>query len=119
MGSTQLLPVRLMPNKRRFPTSIIYGWVAQIQSRHPPRPLVPHAWITNSQDPFITQGGSKQQNSATGIGDIVARVKWNVWHGEKAGIAAGLDVRFPTGDPKLFRLRFLWREAIRDFFSTG
>ncbi len=49
-------------------------------------------------DPSITQGGSKQQNSATGIGDIVARVKWNVWHGEKAGIAAGLDVRFPTGD---------------------
>jgi hypothetical protein len=25
-------------------------------------------------------------------------VKWNVWHGEKAGFAAGLDVRFPSGD---------------------
>jgi len=37
-------------------------------------------------------------NSATGIGDLVARVKWNAWHGERAGVAAGLDVRFPSGD---------------------
>ncbi len=29
---------------------------------------------------------------------MVARVKWNAWHGERAGVAAGLDVRLPTGD---------------------
>ena len=49
-------------------------------------------------DPGFTHGGSKSANSASGIGDVVARVKWNAWHGERAGIAAGLDVRLPTGD---------------------
>jgi hypothetical protein len=45
-----------------------------------------------------TGGGSSPQNSASGIGDLVARVKWNALHGERAGFAAGLDVRFPSGD---------------------
>jgi hypothetical protein len=49
-------------------------------------------------DPSITQGGSSPTNSATGIGDLVARAKWNMWEGERAGFAAGLDVRFPSGD---------------------
>jgi hypothetical protein len=46
----------------------------------------------------LAQGGSSGSNSVTGIGDVVARVKWNVWHGERAGVAAGVDVRLPTGD---------------------
>jgi len=46
----------------------------------------------------FTGSGSQPVNSASGIGDVVARVKWNAWEGEHAGIAAGLDVRFPTGD---------------------
>jgi Putative MetA-pathway of phenol degradation len=49
-------------------------------------------------DPSITQGGSNPTNSATGIGDLVGRVKWNMWEGERAGVAAGVDVRFPSGD---------------------
>ena len=49
-------------------------------------------------DPSFTGDGSKASNTATGIGDVVARVKWNAWHGERAGIAAGIDLRFPTGD---------------------
>jgi Putative MetA-pathway of phenol degradation len=49
-------------------------------------------------DPTFTGSGSNRTNSATGIGDVVARVKWNAWEGERAGFAAGLDVRFPTGD---------------------
>jgi hypothetical protein len=47
--------------------------------------------------PF-TGSGSKPFNSASGIGDIVARVKWNAWEGERAGFAAGMDVRFASGD---------------------
>jgi hypothetical protein len=46
----------------------------------------------------FTGSGSVPQNSATGISDVVARVKWNAWEGERAGIAVGVDVRFPTGD---------------------
>ena len=49
-------------------------------------------------DSSFTGDGSNPSNSATGIGDVVARVKWNAWHGERAGVAAGLDVRLPTGD---------------------
>jgi len=49
-------------------------------------------------DSEFTGGGSNAQNSASGVGDLVARVKWNAWHGERAGFAAGLDVRFPSGD---------------------
>lgn len=49
-------------------------------------------------DPAFTGSGSNPNNAASGIGDVVARVKWNVWEGERAGFAAGLDVRFPSGD---------------------
>lgn len=43
-------------------------------------------------------GSSSPSNSVTGIGDVVARVKWSAWDGERAGVAVGLDVRFPTGN---------------------
>jgi hypothetical protein len=51
-------------------------------------------WIGSSSSP----NGSSPYNSASGIGDVIARVKWNAWEGERAGFAAGLDVRFPSGD---------------------
>jgi hypothetical protein len=37
-------------------------------------------------------------NQASGIGDITIRAKGNVWEGERAGVALGLDVRIPTGN---------------------
>lgn len=37
-------------------------------------------------------------SGATGIGDIVFRGKATLWKGERAGIAAAVDVRVPTGD---------------------
>src|SRR6266403_1659304 len=46
----------------------------------------------------LAVGGSSGVNASTGVGDIVVRAKYNVWHGERAGIAAGVDVRLPTGD---------------------
>jgi Putative MetA-pathway of phenol degradation len=49
-------------------------------------------------DPTFTRSGSNPNNSASGIGDVVARVKWNAWEGERAGFAAGFDMRFPTGN---------------------
>jgi hypothetical protein len=45
-----------------------------------------------------TQAPFSNRQSATGIGDIVFRGKATVWKGERAGIAAALDVRVPTGD---------------------
>jgi Putative MetA-pathway of phenol degradation len=60
--------------------------------------LAPGCVSHNFPDFAFTGSGSKPMNSASGIGDVVARVKWNIWEGERAGFAAGLDVRFPTGD---------------------
>jgi hypothetical protein len=39
-----------------------------------------------------------RSSSATGIGDIVLRVKGVVWSGERAAVAVGADLRLPTGD---------------------
>ena len=60
--------------------------------------LAPACLNHNFPDPTFTGSGSKPVNSASGIGDVVARVKWNLWEGERAGFAAGMDVRFPTGN---------------------
>ena len=41
-------------------------------------------------------------SNATGVGDIIARVKANVFKGERLRAAVGLDLRLPTGDVNNF-----------------
>jgi Putative MetA-pathway of phenol degradation len=41
-------------------------------------------------------------NSAAGIGDVTLRGKYEVYQGERFGVAAGVDVRLPTGDEENF-----------------
>jgi hypothetical protein len=60
-------------------------------------------WLGSSYSPTGglvagTPNGSSAVNSSSGIGDVVARVKWNAWSGEHLRFASGLDMRFPTGD---------------------
>jgi hypothetical protein len=38
------------------------------------------------------------ERDASGIGDVVARVKGTIFSGERFGLAGGVDFRFPTGD---------------------
>ena len=45
-----------------------------------------------------SQGQFANTSSASGIGDIVARVKGNVMRTKSVGLALGVDVRVPTGD---------------------
>ena len=53
----------------------------------------------NHQFPDSTLPGSgPRTSSASGIGDVTVRVKGTVLRGERAGLAAGVDVRFPSGD---------------------
>jgi outer membrane putative beta-barrel porin/alpha-amylase len=40
--------------------------------------------------------------SAGGIGDVTLRGKYELYQGERFGVAAGLDVRLPTGDEQNF-----------------
>jgi outer membrane putative beta-barrel porin/alpha-amylase len=53
----------------------------------------------NCLEQLFSPGG----RHSTGIGDVTLRVKGTVWKGEHAGLAAGLDVRLPTGDKLNFQ----------------
>jgi hypothetical protein len=46
-----------------------------------------------------SKGQFSNSSSASGIGDVICRLKGNVFRSEAAGIALGVDVRAPTGDP--------------------
>jgi hypothetical protein len=46
----------------------------------------------------LVSGSGPSSSSAAGIGDVTVRLKDTIWRGERAGVAAGVDVRFPTGD---------------------
>jgi hypothetical protein len=52
-------------------------------------------------------------NSTTGIGDIVFRGKYQVFKGEKVGVAVGGDLRIPTGDELNFLGSGTW--GVRPF----
>jgi hypothetical protein len=39
-----------------------------------------------------------ENGSATGLGDVLVRAKYNVFRGATTSVAAGLDLRLPTGD---------------------
>jgi hypothetical protein len=41
-----------------------------------------------------------RSGSATGIGDLLVRAKYNFFQAEGGGVAGGLDLRLPTGDDK-------------------
>jgi hypothetical protein len=53
--------------------------------------------------PHVFSNGTTQESfgaggSATGVGDILARVKYNFFNAEGRGLAAAADLRLPTGD---------------------
>ncbi len=47
-------------------------------------------------------GTFSSSGTATGIGDVDLRGKYEVYKGERFGFAAGIDVRLPTGDEQNF-----------------
>jgi Putative MetA-pathway of phenol degradation len=47
-------------------------------------------------------GAFLSSGSATGIGDVTLRGKYELYEGERLGFAAGVDVRLPTGDEENF-----------------
>jgi hypothetical protein len=49
-------------------------------------------------DVNLSPGSGPASSSAKGIGDVTVRLKDAVWRGERLGIAAGVDIRFPSGD---------------------
>ncbi len=55
--------------------------------------------------------------SASGIGDIVVRGKYEVLKGEKAGLAVGADIHLPTGDEQNFLGSGTW--GVRPFVTVS
>jgi hypothetical protein len=55
------------------------------------------------------------QKSASGVGDVILRGKYEVVKGEKAGLALGADVHFPTGDEENFLGSGTW--GVRPFVT--
>ena len=53
------------------------------------------ALLKFNEIPAVTAG---RQQSASGLGDIAVRAKYNILNRPKASVAAGTDVRLPTGD---------------------
>ena len=49
-------------------------------------------------NPPCLHAAFSNSGSATGIGDVVLRGKYQIYKGEHAGIALGADVRVPSGD---------------------
>ncbi len=58
----------------------------------------------DSHENFIDAGHANffNNHTASGIGDVILRGKFQALKGEKAGLAVGLDARLPTGDDKNF-----------------
>jgi len=62
-----------------------------------PPPFVAACFNHSFPDSSIA-GSAPSIRSASGIGDVTARIKGMIWRGERAGLAAGVDIRFPSGD---------------------
>jgi hypothetical protein len=64
--------------------------------------LGPSITIHNTQNnttfTYNNTASFKRGSSASGIGDVVFRAKFRILQAEKVGLAAGADVRAPTGD---------------------
>jgi len=58
-----------------------------------PDPFVVHQFAGGADNQLFTESGS-----ASGVGDIVLRGKWNFAKSDSLNLAAALDVRLPTGD---------------------
>jgi hypothetical protein len=63
-----------------------------------PPPVTPVCFGPHNFPDATIMGSGPSSSFATGIGDITMRLKGAIWRGERAGLAAGVDIRFPTGD---------------------
>jgi hypothetical protein len=77
-------------------------------SFNPANPLVAAQCASVAPGQACLNASFSDGRSASGIGDVVLRGKYTVHQWERAGIAAGVDLRLPTGDS----LNFLGSGAI-------
>ncbi len=92
-ASTTITPNSVPPvNPISFPGGVFEAFNPATVPTCPQVPLTTpclHATFSNS-------------GSAAGIGDIVVRGKYELYKGERAGVALGVDVRLPSGNAQSF-----------------
>lgn len=59
--------------------------------------LTPHYFGGDATNPVLS-AVSQIEGSASGIGDVAGRLKWNMSRSQRFGLSALVDARFPTGD---------------------
>jgi len=81
-----------------------------------------HYWDPACVNSIPCQAASTQAtffspSSATGIGDVVFRIKGTVWQRERFHLAVGTDIRTPTGDAENFLGSGTW--GVKPFVAAS
>jgi hypothetical protein len=80
-------------------------------------PITIHNTVNNTTFTYNNHALFQRGSSATGIGDVVFRAKFRILQAEKVGLAAGADVRAPSGDELNFLGTGTW--GFRPFVVFG
>jgi hypothetical protein len=94
---------------RTVNTEPVQGFAHYFDPANPAGSLT-HTYSNNQFSPDIYTNSAKTGNlywdpsrhSAAGVGDVVVRVKGNVYRNERMSLALLADLRFPTGDERNF-----------------
>ncbi len=91
-SNATIVPNSVAPPSPTFPGQVFHQF----------NPAVVPACANTPAGQACLQGSFSNSGTAMGIGDVVLRGKYEVYKGERLGIAGGVDVRVPTGDEQNF-----------------
>ena len=91
-SNTTIVPNAVAPPTPNFPGQVFHQF----------NPAVVASCAGTPAGQPCLNGSFSNSGSASGIGDIVLRGKYQIYNGERAGFAVGVDVRLPSGDEKDF-----------------
>lgn len=96
--SVPVVHVSLEGNAKAVINSYTFG---RLIPGFPQREGAAHRFNEDALNPLLTEE-TRYEDSATGIGDIALRLKYNFSRSADADLAALVDIRLPTGDEKNF-----------------
>ena len=91
-SNATIVPNAVAPPSPTFPGQVFHQF----------NPAVVPACANTPAGQACLQGSFSNSGTATGIGDVILRGKYEVYKGERFGVAAGVDVRVPSGDAQNF-----------------
>jgi hypothetical protein len=91
-SNATIVPNSVAPPSPTFPGQVFHQF----------NPAVVPACANTPAGQACLQGSFSNSGTATGIGDVVLRGKYEVYKGERLGVAGGVDVRVASGDAQNF-----------------